>query len=174
MARADASIEVAIRQADGADVNSLAAIEQAVFSDPWPASAFHDLLQQSHANVNVAVDRQNVVCGYCILLIGADEGEIANIAVAPSRQRQGVASLLLDVALNFARSHGVTSIYLEVRLSNEPAKTLYESRGFEPVGRRRAYYREPLEDALVLRWQPAHHLLQSSTPGGARKRPTGR
>lgn len=145
---------VVIRRAGDGDVQAMAAIEQAVFSDPWPASAFDGLLQQAHAHVHVAVDALDCVCGYCILLIGADEAEIANIAVAPAHQRRGVAAQLLDSALRFARANGVTAIFLEVRLSNEPARCLYESRGFAPVGRRRAYYRDPLEDALVLRWQP--------------------
>ena len=65
-----------------------------------------------------------------------------------------MAGRLLDEALREAATLGLTSVFLEVRLSNVAARQLYESRGFAPIGRRRAYYREPLEDALVLRWQP--------------------
>jgi ribosomal-protein-alanine N-acetyltransferase len=130
----------------------MARIELAAFSDPWPASAFASLLVASHARVTVAVNEHDEPVGYCVLLSAADEGEIANIAVESSRRGQGIGALLLDDALNSAQHEGVRSVYLEVRTSNHPARDLYSSRAFVAVGRRRAYYRNPLEDALVLRW----------------------
>ena len=144
-----------LRRARATDVSAMAAIERSAFSDPWPASAFTDLLAQPYARLTVALDAENVLCGYCILLHVLDEGEIANIAVAPTGRREGLAGALLDEALEAAQHLGLTSVFLEVRLSNDAARALYESRGFAPVGRRRAYYREPLEDALVLRWERA-------------------
>lgn len=135
------------------DVEAMAAIEAVSFSDPWPASAFRELLAQPHARLTVASDQSNAVRGYCVLLHVLDEGEIANIAVAPDQRRHGIAAHLLDDALDAARRLSLAAVYLEVRVSNDPARQLYASRGFEPVGRRRAYYREPLEDALVLRWE---------------------
>ena len=143
---------VTLRAANAADVTTMAGIERESFSDPWPASAFRDLMGQTHARLTVAVNAADHVCGYCVLLHVLDEGEIANIAVASARRRRGTAALLLDHALVLANDIGVRSVYLEVRLSNEAARLLYASRGFEPVGRRRAYYHEPLEDALILRW----------------------
>lgn len=145
-----------LRRAAAADVQGMARIEQRAFSDPWPASAFTDLLAQPYARMTVGLDAAQGLCGYCILLHVLDEGEIANIAVAPTVRRQGLAGQLLDEALEAAESLGITSVFLEVRLSNDAARGLYESRGFAPVGRRRAYYREPLEDALVLRWARAN------------------
>lgn len=143
---------ITLRNASAADVTTMAEIERESFSDPWPASAFRDLMGQTHARLTVSVDAADLVCGYCVLLHVLDEGEIANIAVASSRRRRGTAARLLDHALVLADDIGVRSVYLEVRLSNEPARRLYASRGFEPVGRRRAYYHAPLEDALILRW----------------------
>lgn len=131
----------------------MAEIESQAFSDPWPASAFADLLVQPYARLTVALDARRVLCGYCIMLHVLDEGEIANVAVMPSRRRRGIAARLLDDALTTAAALNLATVFLEVRLSNDPARGLYASRGFEPIGRRRAYYREPLEDALVLRWQ---------------------
>lgn len=146
---------ITLRDAHVNDVTIMADIERESFSDPWPASAFRDLMHQAHARLTVALDATGEVCGYCVLLHVLDEGEIANIAVASSRRRRGTAARLLDHALELASEIGARSVYLEVRLSNEPARRLYASRGFEPVGRRRAYYHDPLEDALILRWNVA-------------------
>lgn len=144
---------ITLRDAQPADVAAMAAIEVAAFSDPWPASAFRELLVRDHARLVVAVRHDNVVRGYCILLHVLDEGEVGNIAVAPDARGTGVASALLDDALAFALAHGLQSVFLEVRVSNDAARGLYASRGFHVVGRRRAYYQQPLEDALVLRWE---------------------
>jgi len=141
-----------VRAARLADVAAMAAIEQRAFSDPWPASAFAEMLDAIHARIMVAVTDDDTLLGYCVLLRAADEGEVANIAVAPSAKRRGIAGQLLDDALSAAVESGVDSVYLEVRVSNDAARALYASRAFIPVGRRRAYYRNPLEDALVLRW----------------------
>ena len=143
---------ITLRPALASDVAAMAEIEQRAFSDPWPASAFHDLLAQAYARLTAAFDARGVLCGYCIVLHVLDEGEIANIAVAPTFRRRGIAARLLDDALAAAISLGLATVFLVVRLSNDAARGLYASRGFETVGRRRAYYREPLEDALVLRW----------------------
>ena len=80
-----------------------------------------------------------------------DEGEIANLAVAPSARRHGIGAALLDASLGEARRRGVKQVYLEVRESNAAARALYERRGFSVVGRRKRYYRHPDEDALLLR-----------------------
>jgi [ribosomal protein S18]-alanine N-acetyltransferase len=143
---------VSLRSARIGDVDSMAQIELEAFSDPWPASAFAGLLTASHARVRVAVNAHDEPIGYCVLLSAADEGEIANIAVESSRRGQGIGARLLDDALQSAQHEGVRSVYLEVRTSNHPARDLYTSRAFVAVGRRRAYYRNPMEDALVLRW----------------------
>jgi ribosomal-protein-alanine N-acetyltransferase len=143
---------VSLRPARVGDIDTMASIEVDSFSDPWPASAFADLLQARHARVTVAVDEQDVPVGYCVLLAMADEGEIANIAVRSGLRGRGVGARLLDQALDAAQHEGVHSVYLEVRTSNHAARDLYASRAFVAVGRRRAYYRNPLEDALVLRW----------------------
>ena len=81
----------------------------------------------------------------------ADEGEIANLAVTPAAWGAGVGRALLDAALEEGRRRGVSAVYLEVRDSNERARGLYRSRGFEEIGRRRGYYARPVEDAIVLR-----------------------
>jgi ribosomal-protein-alanine N-acetyltransferase len=142
---------VSLRPARESDVGAMAGIELQSFSDPWPATAFSELLDMQHARITVAVDEHDVPVGYCVLLAVADEGEIANIAVGLALRGQGVGARLLDQALLAAQHEGIRSVYLEVRTSNHAARDLYASRDFVAVGRRRAYYRNPLEDALVLR-----------------------
>ncbi len=134
----------------------MAAIETSAFSDPWPTSAFHDLLHAAHARVMVATDANDQAVGYCVLLFAADEAEIANIAVSPRLRRNGIAAQLLDDALVAAKLLGAAEVFLEVRMSNRSARGLYGSRGFTQVGRRPSYYRLPTEDALVLRRATSH------------------
>ena len=133
------------------DIPQVAAIEAVSFSDAWPASAFVQLLPQSHVLMRVAEVPGRAVIGYCVLLLAADEGEIANVATAPASRGLGVAGRLLDSVLEAAGQAGADAIFLEVRESNAAARRLYASRGFHPVGRRRGYYDRPPEDALLLR-----------------------
>ncbi len=135
----------------GRDIRAVAAIEASAFSDPWPAEAFDSLIGRSHARLQVAVDAHDVILGYCVILRALDEGEVANIATSSAARGRGVGGALLDEALAHGDSTGVASMFLEVRVSNAPARALYESRGFRLVGRRRGYYQRPDEDALVLR-----------------------
>ena len=81
----------------------------------------------------------------------ADEGEILNLAVAPAGRRRGLGRALVEAMLEALRTRGIRQVYLEVRESNSSARALYASRGFKEVGRRKAYYRRPVEDAIVLR-----------------------
>lgn len=146
-----AGAAVAIRRARADDLPAVNAIEQEAFSDPWPASAFREALASGHLYFSVAVDGRDHVVGYLVGWFAAGEGEIANIAVACDAQGQGIGGRLLDEALAGARAGGAEVVHLEVRESNVRAQALYASREFGPVGRRRAYYRDPVEDAIVLR-----------------------
>lgn len=141
-----------LREARNADVHALAAIEIEAFSDPWPASAFTDVLRMRSARTTVAVDATDAPVAYCVLITAADQGEIANLAVANRAQRLGLASTLLTDALEFAKAQHVVSVYLEVRESNVAARALYRSQNFQEIGRRKGYYHRPPEDALVLQW----------------------
>ena len=134
------------------DVPAILEIERAVFSDPWSAQSFREALGHPAVYFSCARRDEGDVLGYVVAWFVADEGEIANLAVARSAWGEGIGRALLDGALSEAVSRDVTAVYLEVRESNERARRLYESRGFEDVGRRRGYYRRPIEDAIVLRW----------------------
>jgi ribosomal-protein-alanine N-acetyltransferase len=140
-----------VRPARLVDVPAVVEIERAVFSDPWSAQSFREAL--GHPAVYFSCVRRDAgeMLGYVVAWFVADEGEIANLAVARSAWGAGIGRALLDAALTEAASRGVAAVYLEVRESNERARRLYQSSKFEEVGRRRGYYRRPAEDAIVLR-----------------------
>jgi ribosomal-protein-alanine N-acetyltransferase len=143
---------VAVRPAGIADLPAVLAIERASFSDPWSRGSFAALLERPRVFFAVAVDGPaRTVVGHVITWFVVDEAELANLAVAPSARRRGIGGALLRAAVGAAESRGATSMYLEVRASNRAAIALYGSRGFREVGRRPAYYRRPVEDALILR-----------------------
>jgi ribosomal-protein-alanine N-acetyltransferase len=91
------------------------------------------------------------VVGYLIGREAAGTGEILNLAVDPPYRRQGLARSLLQHGLLALERRGADEVFLEVRISNRSARSLYADEGFKPVGTRTAYYRNPVEDALVLR-----------------------
>lgn len=144
-------MSVTVQPARLLDLPSIVEIERAVFSDPWSTQSFREALGHPAVYFASACSDGGDVLGYVVAWFVADEGEIANLAVARPAWGGGVGSALLDGALAEAASRGVGAVYLEVRASNERARRLYESRHFEEVGRRRGYYRRPIEDAIVLR-----------------------
>ena len=147
---------VALRRAAPADLAEVAALERTCYGDPWPATAFASLPDNSRVFFTVArQDLRDRLAGYVIAWYVMDEGELANLAVAPDARGQGIGRALLDAMLTDASRRGIAQVYLEVRESNIAARKLYSSREFEEVGRRKGYYRSPVEDALILR-----HTLQ--------------
>ena len=91
------------------------------------------------------------IAGFFAGWIVEDEMHINNVASRPEYRRIGVARSLMEVAMDESSYRGVRFVILEVRDSNEPAQALYKKLGFKLIGRRRDYYRGPIEDALVMR-----------------------
>ena len=139
-----------IRPASLADVPAIAALEQACFSDPWTPAGISETIQVETARSFVAQEADRIV-GYVLARISGTEGEILDLAVLPEQRRRGIARQLLAVLWEALRQDGVRELYLEVRESNRAAIALYRGHGFRPVGLRPRYYRNPAEDALVLR-----------------------
>jgi [ribosomal protein S18]-alanine N-acetyltransferase len=139
-----------LRQARRSDLDAILRIEHRVFSDPWSPDSFAPEFDDPYTWFRVA-ELDSALVGYVVARIVAQQGEIANIAVNPEHQRTGLGGVLLDAAVAAAEAAQCEAVWLEVRLSNDPARRLYASRGFELIGRRRGYYRVPVEDALVLR-----------------------
>ncbi len=145
-----------LRPAVADDVPAIAEIERLSFGDPWSRRTFEQLLGRAEVYVIVAGREEDEagLAGYAVAWFVVGEGEVANIAVHPGCRGQGVGASLIDDVLREARQRETTAVFLEVRESNDPARRLYASRGFQQVGRRKRYYRHPVEDALLLRWVP--------------------
>jgi [ribosomal protein S18]-alanine N-acetyltransferase len=132
------------------DMRAVVAIENESYSVPWSEATFRGLLRRRDAEAVVA-EADGIVVAYAIFWCVLDQSELGNVAVTPAWRRQGVGELLVEDVLDRVRRRGVREIYLEVRPSNEVARRLYERFGFVSVGRRRNYYQEPVEDAIVMR-----------------------
>jgi ribosomal-protein-alanine N-acetyltransferase len=132
------------------DIEKVAAIETVSFTTPWKEGTFRTLLDRSGAILRVLETPMVPVAGYAVLWCIMDQGELANIAVVPELRGRGLGAHLLDRITAEARERGVESLYLEVRVSNFPARAMYGSRGFEEIGSRRDYYEKPREDARIL------------------------
>lgn len=154
------STTLTIRPCAPADLVAVANIERDSFSDPWSFETFSATLALRHMRFLVAVEVApgverggggRCLVGYVVALVMGDEGEVADVAVAPYARRRGVARLLLERMSADVMEGGVRALYLEVRESNRAARALYDSLGFAQVGRRRGYYQHPTEDALLLR-----------------------
>jgi ribosomal-protein-alanine N-acetyltransferase len=139
-----------IRSAALADAAALVAIERRCFGDPWSETSFREALA-SDWTFGLVAETGRGLAGYLIGREAAGSGEILNLAVAPEFRRRGIGGQLLDTGLAAFRRRGAHEVFLEVRESNRSAQALYLSQGFRPVGQRASYYRNPREDALVLR-----------------------
>ncbi len=138
-----------VRPMHGSDVADVAAIEARMFGDPWPAASFREMLAQRHTIALVGEEAEQVV-GYAIGTAIADEGEVLNLAVDTPWQRRGFGRTLVERLLELLQERGALALYLEVRASNQAAIGLYRGFGFQPMGRRKGYYRAPREDAVTM------------------------
>ena len=140
---------LAIRKLAASDVPAVFAIlQESPEAALWSSES---LLQLASADPAAwVVELSAVLVGFLIGRIAADEFEILNMAVSRAHRRSGIGSRLLESALEFSRTVGSARAYLEVRASNGPALALYKRHGFTECGRRAEYYRDPLEDALLL------------------------
>ena len=137
-----------IRDFDAADAESVRALLAGI---PEAVQWLPQDVQASQANsVFRVVEEEGQLSGLIIFRIMAGEAEILNLAVESRRRRQGMASRLIEDMIVASKAAGVKRIFLEVRDSNEAARSFYARMGFTEVGRRRQYYRQPAEDGLVL------------------------
>lgn len=130
-------------------IPQVAALERACFSRPWSEEALQGELWNDSAVVIVAEGEDGSLLGYAGLQTVLDEGYINNVAVDLAYRRQGVADELISAFVRFGAAK-LAFLTLEVRASNAPAIALYAKHGFEEVGRRKNYYDDPREDALLM------------------------
>jgi [ribosomal protein S18]-alanine N-acetyltransferase len=146
---------VTIRSAALNDVPTILAIEQlAPAAAHWTSERYNKLVDNGVVLVAEQVDEEAAekagqLCGFICAQAVAGEWEIENVVVSAEFRRHGIANKLVCALIQRAQNEAASAILLEVRESNLPARRLYEKRGFSEVGRRRAYYRDPLEDAVL-------------------------
>ena len=131
-------------------VPQIAELEKLCFADPWSERSVASELENPYALWLVACKDDRVV-GYVGSQSAIDEADMMNIAVHPDFRRLGIAEQLVVALCGRLSEKDIHALMLEVRASNEPAKALYQKLGFTQVGRRPNYYRNPKEDALILR-----------------------
>jgi ribosomal-protein-alanine N-acetyltransferase len=149
--------EVIIERMTEHDLLEVVEIEEMSGLSHWGWDAYHKELQ-SETNSLMIVARspdggqfaEHLVVGFIVARQLADEIHVNNVAVRPDFRRLGIASLLLQAVLSWAKEKRASQAVLEVRAGNKAAQRLYQSCGFEVVGRRRRYYKAPLEDALLM------------------------
>jgi ribosomal-protein-alanine N-acetyltransferase len=132
------------------DLDEVMVIERASFQTPWSQGAFRYELTQNRVAHCTVIRVGRRIAGYLCLWEIGHEIHITNVAVHPEFRRRGVARALLAAMLDGARRRGVALIFLEVRPTNAEAIGLYGSLGFQVIGRRKGYYFDTGEDALVM------------------------
>lgn len=157
-----------VRRAERHDLDAIMALETSVFvSDAWSPETMASELVNSTSYYLVAVDGAGRVVAYAGMLapVGSPDSDIQTIAVAPDARRRGIARDLMGRMLAEAVDRGARETFLEVRVDNPGAQTLYESLGFEGIATRPRYYMPEGVDALVMRLR---HPSPAPREGGAR------
>lgn len=159
MTAANPGLNVSIGRMTEHDLLEVVQIEQISELSPWGWDAYHREMQSPEEVVMLAArasvlgsgpgDRRPVV-GFILARLIADELHVNNVAVRPEFRRNGIASRLLGAVLKWGGRKGSRRALLEVRAGNTVAQALYRRSGFEVTGRRRRYYRAPVEDALLM------------------------
>lgn len=144
-----------IRRMTEKDVSAVVQIEDACFSMPWSVQSFQDSISRKDTLFLVCeqMDAEGIthIAGYIGMYQSFEEGSITNVAVLPECRKQGIGQKLVSAAKNEAGKAGIETIFLEVRVSNQPAIALYEKMGFEKLGVRKRFYEHPTEDAYIMR-----------------------
>lgn len=138
-----------IREMQLDDLEQVMVIEQQNFSTPWTEMGFFSFLMREDTLFLVAEENGQIL-GYMGMMMVIDEAEITNVSVSQTARRRGIGRLLVQTMLDKMKERGMLVVHLEVRKSNMPAITLYESFGFMTDGVRKLYYEAPAEDAILM------------------------
>ena len=131
-------------------MSAVAALETICFSDPWSENSVSSELKNK-LSLWLVAEENGTVAGYIGSQTCGEESDVMNVAVHPDFRRRGIAEALVNALVEELKAIGSHCLTLEVRASNAPAIALYEKMGFSEIGRRKNYYRNPKEDALILR-----------------------
>jgi [ribosomal protein S18]-alanine N-acetyltransferase len=148
-----AADEFVIRQLEPEDSGAIADLEsRCIGAAKWGGAAYRDI--GPNGIIGWVATREDVVLGFILVRCVAAEMEILNLAVDPDMRRQGIAARLLAHAIQQVKGSEVKRVYLEVRESNSGARAFYSSKEFVEHGRRKNYYSQPVDDALLLVLRP--------------------
>jgi ribosomal-protein-alanine N-acetyltransferase len=139
-----------VRTAMPDDLDAVHRLERRSFDDPWSREALRGELVPDAMRRPLVALCGGVVCGYLMAWVVVDQLHILNIATGPDVRRAGVGTALLEAAMESASREMLREVTLEVRESNTSARSFYRRHGFAEVGRRRGYYADNGEDALIM------------------------
>lgn len=143
-------MSVEIRRMTLEDVPAVVALDRLSFSLPWPERSFRFELTDNPRSRCWVAEADGRLAGMLVAWLLVDEAHIATIATHPDHRRQGIASKLLTYALRYMSREGAVTSFLEVRESNTAAQEMYRRFGYEQVGRRKRYYKDTNEDAILM------------------------
>jgi len=139
-----------IRKMTADDIPAIVELDQKSFSLPWPERSFRFEITSNPASRCWVVDLDGKVVGMIVVWLIVDEAHVATLATDPDFRRQGIGKRLLSHALLNLINEGARSSFLEVRESNIAAQEMYRKFGYEETGRRRRYYKDNDEDAILM------------------------
>lgn len=136
--------------ATAADIDQVAQLDASAFEFAWSRNDFESSLKAGHSFL--LLKEEESLLGMAVYMQIFEQSELLTIAVAPDQQGKGYGKLILNEVMARLAAHGAESLFLEVRVSNERARNLYRSAGFEEISRRKGYYptRDGREDAIVM------------------------
>ena len=158
-----------IRKMTLEDIPAIVQLDQVSFSLPWPERSFRFEVTDNPASRCWVAEIDRRIAGMVVAWLFVNEVHIATIATHPDFRRMGIGSRLLSHTLLQALEEGARSSFLEVRESNLAAQELYRRFGYEEAGRRRRYYRDNDEDAILMSLEPLnrdHLILDDDTAAG--------
>lgn len=132
------------------DVDAVLKVENEAFTTPWSRAAFEAETSDNELAYYLVVDAGGVIAGYAGMWLIIDEAHVTNIALAAAYRGAGLGEKLVRALMELARERGAVSMTLEVRVSNVKAQALYTKLGFVSRGKRRNYYTDNREDALIM------------------------
>jgi ribosomal-protein-alanine N-acetyltransferase len=146
------------------DIPAVIDLDQKSFSLPWPERSFRFELTDNPASRCWVAELDGKIIAMIVVWLMVDEAHVATLATHPDFRRQGIAKKLLSYALQHLLAEGARSSFLEVRASNVAAQAMYRQFGYEETGRRRRYYRDNDEDAILMNLDSlnAEHLVVSA------------
>ncbi len=143
--------ECSIRMATPQDLQDVYQLEQECFAIPWSMQSLEtDLTQNRQVATYLVAEKNDRIVGYVGMWQVLDEAQITNLAVSGEYRKRGIGRCLIRELCRIAKNKGIVKLTLEVRPSNIPARSVYTGEGFVEISKRKAYYQDNGEDAIIM------------------------